>query len=227
MRLHRVRLTAFGPFAGAEEIDFDALTAHGLFLLHGETGAGKTTVLDAIGFALYGQVPGVRQTAKRLRSDHAEPGVLTEVILEATVRGRRVEVTRRPEQARPRKRGGGDTVDPARVWLRERVEGQWQVLSTRVGEVDDLLRELIGMTAAQFFQVVMLPQGEFARFLRADAEERRALLVHLFHTGRFADVEEWLRERRLDAARAVGEAEEVVARVAARAAQAAGAATPE
>src|SRR3712207_5270501 len=164
MRPHRLRLTAFGPFATTHEVDFDALAAGGLFLLHGETGAGKTTVLDAIGFALYGRVPGARQDARRLRSDHADPATPTQVRLEVTVQGRRLEVTRRPEQERPKARGSGTTTDPAKVWLRERVGGQWRLLSSRVAEADAELRRLLGMSAAQFFQVVLLPQGEFARF---------------------------------------------------------------
>src|SRR6201992_1157665 len=98
MRPHRLRVTAFGAFAGSEQVVFDDLD--GLFLLHGETGAGKTTLLDAIAFALYGRVPGARGTARRLRSDHAAPGPATEVQLEATVGGRRLRVTRRPEQQR-------------------------------------------------------------------------------------------------------------------------------
>ncbi|HEV7628859.1 MAG TPA: AAA family ATPase, partial [Streptomyces sp.] len=90
MRLHRLTLTAFGPFASQEHVDFDELSAAGLFLLHGATGAGKTSVLDAVCFALYGGVPGARQQpGGTLRSDHAAPGTLTEVVLDLTVGGRR------------------------------------------------------------------------------------------------------------------------------------------
>src|SRR5579859_1510273 len=98
MRPHRLRVTAFGAFAGPVEVDFDALlSAGGLFLLHGETGAGKTTLLDALGFALYGRVPGERGKVRKLRSDHAAPAVATEVELETTIGGRRLRITRRPE----------------------------------------------------------------------------------------------------------------------------------
>ena len=210
MRVHRLRLDAFGSFAGSETIDFDRLGQAGLFLLTGPTGAGKTTVLDAVGFALYGQVPGDRDRAKRLRSDHASAGVATEVQLDFTVAGRRFEVTRRPEQQRPKTRGTGMTRDPAKVVLRERVDGRWLARSTRVGEADQLLQRVLGMSARQFFQVVLLPQGDFARFLTGDAEERRQLLEKLFGTSRFAAVEAWLREqvgtlrRALSAARAGG-----------------------
>src|SRR5579871_4783065 len=118
MRPHRLRVTAFGAFAATEQVTFDDL--EGLFLLHGETGSGKTTLLDAIAFALYGRVPGERGSARRLRSDHASPGTATEVELEATIGGRRLRVTRRPEQARPKRSGAGRTREPASVRVEER-----------------------------------------------------------------------------------------------------------
>ncbi|MGX6449944.1 AAA family ATPase, partial [Patulibacter sp. S7RM1-6] len=96
MRLHRLELDAFGPFAGHEEVDFDALSDSGLFLLSGPTGAGKTSVLDAVCFALFGEVPGPRGDAGRLASDHRDPATRPRVALEATVGGRRVRVTRVP-----------------------------------------------------------------------------------------------------------------------------------
>ena len=117
MRPHRLHVTAFGAFAETQRVCFDDL--EGLFLLHGETGAGKTTLLDAIAFALYGRVPGERGKAKRLRSDHAKPGVVTEVELEATVGGRRLKITRKPEQERPKRSGAGLTREPAAVRLEE------------------------------------------------------------------------------------------------------------
>ena len=118
MRPHRLRVQAFGAFAGTEEVTFDDL--EGLFLLHGETGAGKTTLLDAIAFALYGRVPGERGSARRLRSDHAAAGLTTEVELEATIGGRQLRITRKPEQDRPKKSGVGVTREQAAVRLDER-----------------------------------------------------------------------------------------------------------
>ena len=96
MRLHRLEVTAFGPFAGTETVDFDALAGAGLFLFTGATGAGKTSILDAVCFALFGQVPGARGTTRGLRSDHAVDGVRPAVVLEASLRGRRLRVTRSP-----------------------------------------------------------------------------------------------------------------------------------
>jgi DNA repair protein SbcC/Rad50 len=219
MRPHRLRLTAFGPFAGTVEVDLDALAESGLFLLHGETGAGKTTLLDGLGFALFGRVPGARQQGKRLRSDHADPSTRTEVRLEATLSGRRVRVTRSPEQDRAKVRGAGTTREPAKVLLEEHDGAGWTPVSTRVGEADRELGDLVGMSAEQFFQVVLLPQGEFARFLRAGSEERGALLERLFATDRFRAVEQWLGDRRRATHTARESAQDVVARLAARVAQ--------
>ncbi|WP_404191251.1 AAA family ATPase [Streptomyces tauricus] len=197
MRLHRLHITAFGPFGGAQEVDFDDLSTAGLFLLHGPTGAGKTSVLDAVCFALYGSVPGARQGGS-LRSDHALPDTRTEVTLELTVSGRRLEITRQPPFERPKKRGTGTTTEKAQSWLREyhAPAGSWKDLSRSHQEIGEEITQLLGMSREQFCQVVLLPQGDFARFLRADAEARGRLLGRLFDTQRFAAVEQRLAERR-------------------------------
>jgi len=222
MRPHRLRVTAFGAFGGTVEVCFDDLASAGLFLLHGETGAGKTTLLDAIGFALYGRVPGERGRARRLRSDHAAPGTPTEVQLEATMGGRRMRVTRKPEQQRPKRRGGGTTTEQAKILLEEAAGSQWRAVSTRAGEADDEIRDLMGMSAEQFYQVVLLPQGQFAQFLHAPADKRAELLERLFGTGRFAKVEDWLAERRRSTARAVADAEVAINKLVAQVTQVAG-----
>ncbi|MEV0253464.1 SMC family ATPase [Streptomyces sp. NPDC050732] len=203
MRLHRLRITAFGPFGTTQDIDFDDLSAAGLFLLHGPTGAGKTSVLDAVCYALYGSVPGARQGSGQgmtLRSDHAQQGTRTEVCLELTVAGRRLEITRQPPWARPKKRGTGTTTEKAQSWLREydaaATPGAWKDLSRSHQEIGEEITQLLGMSKEQFCQVVLLPQGDFARFLRADAEARGKLLGRLFDTRRFAAVEQRLAEQR-------------------------------
>ena len=226
MRPHRLRVTAFGAFGGTVEVSFEDLACSGLFLLHGETGAGKTTLLDAIGFALYGRVPGERGKARRLRSDHAASGTSTEVQLEATLGGRRMRITRKPEQERAKLRGTGTTTEQARVLLEEQAGGSWRAVSTRVGEADAEIADLMGMSADQFFQVVLLPQGEFARFLHADAGDRAKLLQRLFGTDRFHAVEEWLARRRKATADEVREAEAGISGLLARVAQAAGVPVP-
>ncbi len=225
MRPHRLRVTAFGAFAGSEQVVFDDL--EGLFLLHGVTGAGKTTLLDAIAFALYGRVPGERGSARRLRSDHASARTATEVELEATIGGRRLRVVRKPEQARPKKSGAGFTTEQASVRLDELApDGTWESKSTRIGEVDAEIENLLGMSAAQFFQVVLLPQGEFARFLRADAKDKEALLQKLFGTDRFRRAEDWLADRRRAGDKELAAAEGEITQLVARVAQAAGRPVP-
>jgi exonuclease SbcC len=219
MRPHRLRVTAFGAFGGTVEVCFDDLASAGLFLLHGETGAGKSTLLDAIGFALYGRVPGERGKARRLRSDHADPATATEVQLEATIGGRRMRITRKPEQQRPKRRGGGTTTEQAKVLLEESADGRWRAVSTRAGEADDEIKDLMGMSAEQFYQVVLLPQGQFAQFLHSDAVDRQRLLQKLFGTDRFRAVEDWLAECRRTTATAVTQAEQSVKELAARVAQ--------
>ncbi|WP_344446146.1 SMC family ATPase, partial [Kitasatospora nipponensis] len=201
MRLHQLTVTAFGPFAGRERVDFDALATGGLFLLRGATGAGKSSVLDAVCFALYGELPGSRR-ANRMRSDHADPHLLTEVRLELTLGGRRLEITRLPEQRRPKKRGTGWTTEKPQTLLREWVadagEGRpgWRGASRSHQETGEEILRLVGMSREQFCQVVLLPQGDFARFLKADATQRGELLGRLFDTARFGRLEGWLGERR-------------------------------
>ena len=212
MRLHRLAITAFGPFAGAELIDLDALASSGLFLIHGPTGAGKTSILDAICFALYGAVPGARAGARAsLRSDHAAVDVIPEVTLEFTAGGRRLRVCRSPEFTRPKKRGTGETGVPAKVVLEELVGSGWVDRGTRSDEVALVLKDVLGMGLEQFIKVVLLPQGDFAAFLRASPEDRRSVLEKLFDTKRFADVETWLAERRRRTATAAGAARDRLA----------------
>ncbi|MFF7725026.1 AAA family ATPase [Streptomyces sp. NPDC008001] len=225
MRLHRLTITAFGPFGGTQHIDFDALSADGLFLFHGPTGAGKTSVLDAVCYALYNEVPGARQgTAGSpvLRSDHAADDTLTQVVLDLTVGGRRLEITRRPEQMRPKKKGAGFTKERAASELREHRDGKWEALSRSHQEIGEEIRQLVGMSREQFCQVVLLPQGEFARFLSAKDTARGELLGKLFDTGRFAAVEKRLAELRREAEAGVRAGDEGLLALAHRMRQAAG-----
>jgi exonuclease SbcC len=201
VRIHRLEISAFGPFAGTEHIDFDRLSAHGLFLLNGPTGAGKTSVLDAVCFALYGSVPGARQDGKRLRSDHAEAAAEPRVTCEFSARGRRFEVSRSPAWDRPSARGrNGSTAQKANTLLRERVDGAWLEKSGRNDEAGAEIADILGMNREQFTRVVMLPQGDFAAFLRSKATDRLELLQSLFGTQRFEAVEQELA-RKAQAAR--------------------------
>ena len=227
MRPHRLRLTAFGPFPGKVELDLDEVSGAGPFLLRGATGAGKTSLLDAVGYALFGKVPGARGL-KQLRSDHAPDHVRTAVELWATVAGRAVHVVRTPDQRRPRSRGTGWTTDKATVSVRvardlaaldaDDCDARW----TGVQEANGELADLVGMTHEQFVQVVLLPQGDFARFLRAKDDDRAAVLRALFETGRFGAVERHLRARRDETRAALADAGAAVDAAAARVAAHAG-----
>ncbi len=193
MRLHHLSMTAFGPFAGCEEVDFDELCSAGLFLLTGPTGAGKTTVLDAVCFALYGSVPGVRGV-KALKSQHAPDDVRPEVVLDFSVRERRFVVRRTPEWTRPKRRGEGLTTENASATLVETTSGEDHLLSSRAQEVGHFIGELVGMQSTQFVQVAMLPQGDFQKFLRASSQDRHDVLQHLFRSDRYARIEDWVHD---------------------------------
>ncbi|OXM46560.1 AAA family ATPase [Amycolatopsis alba] len=230
MRLHRLEVAAFGPYAGREVVDFDVLGADGLFLLHGDTGAGKTTLLDAIAFALFGTVPGARGEVKRLRCDLAELDQVTEVVLELTVQGQRMRIARNPEYQRPKRRGEGMTLQQAKAvlsWVGTVPAGHVAEGITRIDEVARTVERLIGMTHEQFFQVVLLPQGEFARFLRANTAEREELLERLFGTERFSDVENWFANLRAERGRELQDRQQSLREWVARFAQVARQEAPE
>jgi len=184
-----LRLTAFGPYAATEEVDFRRLSGHGLFVVAGPTGSGKTTLFDAIAWALYGSLPGGRPDD--VRSHHADAGVVTEVELVFEVDGRCFRVLRSPRQERPRRRGAGSAVTPPTAVLSEVTGAGDRPMTSARREVAERCTELVGLTAEQFQRVVLLPQGRFERFLLATTDERRTLLQQLFGTqlyGRAAEV---------------------------------------
>ncbi|HYO39351.1 MAG TPA: SMC family ATPase [Nocardioidaceae bacterium] len=193
MRLHRLTVSAFGPFAGTEHVDFDVLNEAGLFLVTGATGAGKSSLLDAVCFALYGTVPGVRGV-KALKSQHAAIDAKPEVLLDFSVQGRRFVVRRSPEWTRPKRRGSGVLTEKASASILEVTSGREHLLSSRAAEVGLLVCDLMGMHAGQFVQVALLPQGEFQTFLRASSQDRHDVLQQLFRTDRFARIEDWVAE---------------------------------
>lgn len=196
MRLHLLTIEAFGPFGGRVEVDFEELNAAGQFLICGATGAGKTSILDAVCFALYGEVPGERQRAKHLRSDHAAVGVEPRVTLTLTIAERLIRISRSPAWERPKRRGSGVTTQQASVRLEQEVEGDWECLATRLDEAGHLINTWLGMTPVQFTQVVLLPQGGFQTFLQSPTSARQAVLQRLFRTDRFERVERWFADFR-------------------------------
>ena len=227
MRLHELSITAFGPFVETVHVDLDELAAGGLFLLTGDTGAGKTSVLDAVCFALYGEVPGDRHTARHLRSDQADAQTAARVVLRLSVAGRSFRFTRSPAWDRPKRRGHGTTRVQAHVVVEEHVSGEWVALTNRLDEAGQLVTGLLGMTCTQFTQVAMLPQGRFQAFLRASSAERHAVLQRLFRTRRFEEVERWLVERRVELRRGCQTHQDLCAGVVNRIQEAAGVSAPD
>lgn len=196
MRPQVLTMTAFGPYAGEETIDFTQLGDKRFFLITGPTGSGKTTILDAITFALYGTPSGDLRDNRSLRSDYATPDRKTEVKFQFTNQGRTYEVTRTPEQVLNKQRGEGTRTVPAGASLVEiTADGDRKVLGTTNNTVTRAVEGLLGFQARQFRQLMVLPQGEFRRFLVADSKERKGILETLFKTGQYSALEDALDAR--------------------------------
>ena len=204
MRLHRLEVEGFGPFRERQAVDFDAFADDGIFLIAGRTGAGKSSILDAVCFGLYGGVPRYDGGEKRLRSDHCEPDDPSEVVVEFSTPAGRFRVTRSPEYLRPAKRGGGLTKQAAGVALDEWTDAGWVGRAARAVDVGNELDEILQLSREQFLQVILLAQNRFSEFLLAGSRDRQALLRRLFGTQRFEDVQARFDERRRDAEQVLG-----------------------
>ncbi|WP_307487249.1 AAA family ATPase [Microbacterium trichothecenolyticum] len=194
--MHRLELEGFGPFLDAQTVDFDAFADDGIFLITGRTGAGKSSVLDGVCYALYGGVPRYDGAERRLRSDHCMPDDPTRVTLEFTADGERWRVTRSPEFERPKRRGGGTTKEPHRALLEVHDAQGWTGVAARPVDVATRLGEILGLNQQQFLQVILLAQNRFARFLLAKNDERLTLLRTLFGTRSFEQYALALDDRR-------------------------------
>ncbi|MAP64912.1 MAG: ATPase [Microbacterium sp.] len=206
MRLHRLELEGFGPFRDRQVVDFDAYERDGIFLITGRTGAGKSSVLDGVCFALYGSAPRYEGTEKRLRSDHCAPDDPTTVSVEFTVGDRRWKVTRSPEYQRRKRRGDGFTTLAPDAHLDEFVDGEWIGRQRGPRNVALELDEIVGLSQQQFLQVILLAQNRFAEFLLAKNDERQRLLRTLFGTKTYEGYQDALEQRRKDGERSLSTA---------------------
>lgn len=211
MRPIKLIMSAFGPFAATEEVDFREATDAGLFGIYGPTGAGKSSIFNAMTFALFGEGSKKEQSIDTMRSAHAVPGQLTEVSLIFELGSRRFLVRRQPDQMRPRVRSDGETHHAHAAWLFDvtdievdaiTADNSGVVLAERkVGEVGRQVEGLLGYGAEQFRQIVLLPQGRFERFLLADSKDRLAILRELFDVSLYRALTQRMKDAALAARR--------------------------
>jgi len=197
MKLHTLGIAAFGPFAGKEEINFSDLGENPLFLIDGQTGAGKSSILHAICYALYGETTDADRKDLGLRCDHAESDLLTELSLEFSIRGQHYRITREPTQMRPAKRGDGETEHVATAHLRKVLDDGTEetLVPKKKTEADTKIKEIIGLSADQFRQVMVLPQGRFRELLLAKSDDRQEILSTLFQTEIYKRIEQILKDK--------------------------------
>lgn len=191
MRPLKLTIAGFGPYAGRQELDFESLGSSGLYLITGDTGAGKTTIFDAITFALFGEASGDNRSADMLRSKYAKAEDPTFVELTFAYGGKKYNVCRNPEYERVKTRGTGTTKQPANAQLTY-PDGH---SATKTKEVDQAVRDIIGLTREQFSQVAMISQGDFRKLLQADTKERQKIFRDIFGTGLYVTLQEQLKTR--------------------------------
>ncbi|SFG68232.1 AAA family ATPase [Neptunomonas qingdaonensis] len=200
MKLQKLEIQAFGPFAGKETINFADLGENPLFLIDGPTGAGKSSILHAICYALYGETTDKERKDLGLRCDHADADTLTELALEFSIRGKTYRIKRIPSQMRPAKKGGGETEEKPSAHLRQVLaDGTEETLvAKKVSDADKEIVKTIGLSASQFKQVMVLPQGRFRELLLANSKDRQTILSTLFQTEIFSEIERLLAARASD-----------------------------
>ena len=194
MRPITLTMSAFGPYAGKTTLNLDQLGRKGLYLITGDTGAGKTTIFDAVMFALYGEASGSSRSADMLRSKYADPSTPTEVDLTFEYGGKNYRVRRNPEYLRPKTKGTGFTSEKANAELHY-PDGR---VITKLKEVNKAIEEIIGVDRGQFSQIAMIAQGDFLKLLLASTEDRKKILQKLFHTRMYSELQDRLKKDALD-----------------------------
>ena len=190
-----LKFSAFGPYLNQQILDFTELKDNSFFLIHGATGSGKTTILDAMCYALYGDSSGNLRDGKNMRTNQADINIATEVDFSFMIGAKIYRVLRNPEQERPKKRGGGVTLQAAESVLYEIIDEAEKVLVTGYSNVTAKIEDLLGFKSSQFRQVVLLPQGEFRKLLLANSLERQEIMQTLFKTELYKKIEEALKEK--------------------------------
>ena len=186
-------IEAFGPYRDSVTLDFSALQDHSMFLISGPTGAGKTSILDAMVYALYGEPSGEVRKTDAIRSDFAEPQRMTRVDFSFAIGEAQYRVERLPKQWVAKKRGTGIREQNASATVYEMKDGEWKVIATSAADIRDTIQRIIGFRKDQFLQVVLLPQGEFRKLLVASTSEREELLHTLFRTELYRKLQEALK----------------------------------
>ncbi|MEC4725991.1 SMC family ATPase [Shewanella sp. D64] len=195
MRPLILSMSAFGPFASTQEVDFSALGTNPLFLINGPTGAGKTTILDAICFALYGKTTGDEREGSQMRCDVADNNLLTEVTFSFSLGEFQYRIRRVPEQHRAKKSGEGFTVQKpeAQLYRIDKDGSEHLLVASKVSEATAEIEQLTGLDADQFRQVMVLPQGKFRELLMADSKDREKIFSQLFQTQIYRKIEDKLK----------------------------------
>ena len=194
MRPLRLEMTAFGPYPKEVILDFAVLANQSMFLITGPTGAGKTSILDAIVYALYGQTSGGLRDGSDMRSDYADATTPTAVVFEFQVGDHRYRMERTPKQELQKKRGTGTRTVLATAAISEWINEEWKLLTTKAQEIRDYVQQIIGFRVDQFLQVVLLPQGDFRKLLVAPTSEREVLLHTIFKTSVYKRMQDLLKE---------------------------------
>ena len=189
MRPVKLTMSAFGPYPGKVVLDMDRLGKKGLYLITGETGAGKTTIFDAIAYALFGTASGEEREPRMFRSAFADPETLTFVELEFEYAGQTYTIRRNPDYERPKARGTGTTKQSGDAEFR--CPGNRTI--TGIKPVNSAVQELIGLTKEQFSQIAMIAQGDFRKLLSEDTATRQEIFRKLFKTSRYNDLQETLK----------------------------------
>lgn len=193
MKPLKLTMQAFGPYASREILDFSAID-HGLFLISGATGSGKTTIFDAIKYALYGKASSDDRSPREMRSSHAKDDEMTFVELEFEHAGIVYRIRRSPAQSRPKQRGKGMRAHPSEAFLEDLTNGV--SIASRENDVDSYIIELFGITSTQFSRICMIAQNDFASVLNAKTRERETLFRKVFGTEIYADMQMRIEARR-------------------------------